>query len=252
VPLITWESRSVSGAVTGGDDPAYSLPVILSGRYDDYLRRWARGVRDLGLPLIMRFDHEMNAPWYPWCEVNVSAGTGVNGNGRGDYVKVWRHVHDLFAQEGANDLVIWLWSPNRVDRIPAQPPPAAFYPGDDYVDWIGMSGYYRQYGEVPTFDQTFGRTLSLLRLAAAKPILLTEIGATEIGGNKRAWISDLFRGLAREDDVIGFVWFNLAVTSSFDGELVTNDWRIDSSRASIEAMRDGLALSGLGRPLVPG
>jgi hypothetical protein len=252
VPLITWESRSVGGPATGGDDPAYSLPVILSGRYDDYLRRWARGVRDLGLPLIMRFDHEMNAPWYPWAEVAVSAGTNVNGNRRGDFARTWRHVHDIFTQEGANDLVVWLWSPNRVNRIPQQPPPVEFYPGDDYVDWIGMSGYHRSYDPAPTFDDTFGPTLRLLRAAAAKPILLAEIGATEIGGDKAAWERDLFRGLAGNPDIVGFAWFNLTVTSSVGGELVTNDWRIDSSRASIEAMRDGLALSGLGRPLVPG
>jgi mannan endo-1,4-beta-mannosidase len=251
VPLVTWESRTTTGLGGEAHDPDYSLPVILSGRHDDYIRSWARGVRELGLPLIIRLNHEMNAAWYPWSEVYGATGEPVNGNRRGDYARTWRHVHRIFAEEGANEQVIWLWSPNRVNRIPRQPPPIEFYPGDEYVDWIGMSAYHRFYDKEATFDETFGVTLPLLREVTAKPILLAEIGATEIGGRKVEWTRDLFRGLQRNPDIIGFVWFNFTVTAPVEGVLATNDWRMDSTPAATRAVREELAGAGWGQPYEP-
>ena len=54
-----------------------------------------------GLPMAIRLDHEMNGSWYPWGE-RQCGGNSLNGNGKGDYVKMWRHVHDIFEAEGAN------------------------------------------------------------------------------------------------------------------------------------------------------
>ena len=48
-------------------------------------------------------------------------------------------------------------------------------------------------------------TLPHLRDATrTKPIFLAEIGATELGGKKPAFIADLFQGLADNPDVNGF------------------------------------------------
>lgn len=45
----------------------------------------------------------------------------------------------------------------------------------------------------------------------------------------------------RNDDVIGFAWFNLAVTTYVDGQLSTNDWRVDSRANSLAAFSGGIA-----------
>jgi beta-mannanase len=231
------------------EQPEFALRTIYDGRHDDYIRRYARGIADTGLPLILRFAHEMNGTWYPWSEVQGWDGASVNGNSRGEYAKAWRHVHQIFEEEGANDFTVWLWAPNRMNRIPSQPDPAAFYPGDDVVDWIGMSGYHRQYDEAPTFGDTYGRTLPQLREAGrGKPIFLAEIGATEGNDNKAEWIDSLFDGLVANPDIIGFAWFNLTVTTTIDGERLTNDWRINSSGAPTKAMAEGLASTELGLP----
>jgi beta-mannanase len=166
-------------------------------------------------------------------------------------------VHDIFTEEGANGHTIWLWSPNRVNRICGQRRPSNFYPGDQYVDWIGMSGYYRNYDAKggscddisATFDGVFGNTLPELRnIAGSKPIFLSEIGATERGGDKAAWIADLFRGLKDNTDIIGFAWFSLAVSSGGETDRFTHDWRINSSPEAVNAMKSGLAESGFGQP----
>jgi hypothetical protein len=254
VPLLTWESQDQVGNITA-EQPEFRLSTIYGGAHDEYIRSYARGIRDLKMPVIIRFDHEMNGNWYPWSEWSDVQGVSINGNQKGDYPKAWRHVHDIFQAEGANDYAIWLWSPNRVNRICGQRRPAAFYPGDAYVDWIGMSGYYRNYeskgGDCDdvgsTFGAVFGNTLpELRRIAGAKPIFLSEIGATERGGDKAAWIADLFRGLGDNTDLIGFAWFSLAVTAGGEKDPFTHDWRINSSGPSQDAMRDGLARSGYG------
>jgi hypothetical protein len=251
IPLLTWESQSQVGSITS-DVPEFSLSKIINGSFDDYLHKYAADITATGLPLILRFDHEMNGTWYPWSEVRGWDGGSVNGNKRGQFAQMWRHVHDIFAAEGANDLVVWLWAPNRVNKIPSQPDPIAFYPGDEYVDWVGMSGYYRPGDPAATFEDTYGATLPLLRAAGrGKPIFLAEIGATELSGRKAAWITSLFDGLTRPEnsDIIGVGWFSLTVTSGGEAGRQTNDWRLNSSPQSIRAAAEGLARSGFGRPV---
>lgn len=252
LPMLTWESRPIAAQNDVVEEPEYSLPRILDGAFDDYLHRYAQSIAKTGLPLAVRLDHEMNGTWYPWSEQRGD-GSAINGNRPGDYAAMWRHVHDIFEQEGANEYVIWVWAPNRIDKLPTQMRTVEylqrFYPGDEYVDWVGMSGYLRppyRDGESYTFDATFGATLQQLRTVADKPIVLAEVGASEIEGHKPEWVKSFFEALGRPDnaDIVGFAWFSLAITTYVQGERATNDWRIDSRADSLAAFRDGLASLG--------
>lgn len=248
MPMMTWESRPISAGNDSTDAPAYSLPKIIGGDFDAYLHQYAKDIVATGLPLAIRLDHEMNATWYPWNETDGS-GKPINGNAVGDYVKMWRHVHDIFQQEGANNLVIWVWAPNIVNNLAASHKVDGFlenlYPGDDYVDWVGLSGYLRPPYKPDndfSFDYTFKPSLDKLRALTKKPIILAEIGASETGGHKATWVTSLFDALGRpeNDDIIGFSWFNLAVTSYVEGVRATNDWRIDSRADTLSAFIAGL------------
>ncbi|MEN2741797.1 glycosyl hydrolase [Microbacterium sp. X-17] len=251
MPMMTWESRPISADNSSNSAPDYSLPKIIGGDFDAYLHQYAKAVVATGLPLAIRLDHEMNGIWYPWSETD-GAGNPINGNSPGDYVKMWRHVHDIFQQEGANDLVVWVWAPNIVNNLPAGHKAAGYleslYPGDQYVDWVGLSGYLRPPYKSDndfSFDYTFKASLDTLRSITKKPIILAEVGASETDGHKPAWISSFFDGLAKPEnsDIIGFSWFNLAVTSYVEGVRATNDWRIDSRSDSLSAF-----IAGLTRP----
>lgn len=256
LPMLTWESRPIAAQNDAVEEPDYSLPRILGdpangvpGAFDDYLRQYARDIVATGLPLGIRLNHEMNGIWYPWSET-FGNGSAINGNRPGDYVAVWRHVHDIFEAEGANQFVIWTWAPNIINNLPSRNKSVEFltalYPGDEYVDWIGISGYLRPpyaSNQQFTFDYTFGPTLAQLRQITDKPIILAEIGASETGGNKAAWVADVLDAFTRPEnsDLIGLSWFNLAVTTISGGERVTNDWRIDSRADSLEAFTAGIA-----------
>lgn len=249
LPVVSWESRP-SNMVKGPDSdntnlPDWRLRTIISGRYDAYIRQWATDVKRLRLPIVLRLDHEMNGGWYPWSEK-------ANGNSRGEYSAMWRHVHGIFDAVGA-DNVIWLWSPN-VTQFPQAIPLADLYPGDRYVDWLGLVGYYRTVipGKRASFDNTY--RLSLQRLQAIdgdKPIVLSEVGCTENGGKKVEWMTSFFAGLAAHPEIVGFTWFNEDVISTpFGGtKKVDNNWRVDSSVAALETFRAGVRTMVGGRPL---
>ena len=192
--------------------------------------------QDAGLPIALRFNHEMNGYWYPWSEQ-------ANGNSPGEYARAWRHVHDRFTAIGAEN-VVWIWSPNVVSAV-KDISLAKLYPGDAYVDWSGLSGYYRRPvpGAVASFTNTFGASLTALRAATKKPIFITEVGVTENGGNKPAWIKSMFAALPANPDIIGFTWFNLTVTAIPNKEKmpITNDWSLDSTASSLAAFKAGIA-----------
>jgi hypothetical protein len=247
LPFLTWESRPLKAANDQVVDPDYELGKIIDGDFDAYLTKYAQDITATGLPLAIRLDHEMNGNWYPWDE-------GVNANTAGQYTEMWRHVHDVFEREGANDLVAWVWAPTRVEGVPTKNRTLEYtkslYPGDDYVDWVGMTGYLRSNAETPQtgdFDGTFGKTLGYLRAITDKPIVLAEIGAAELGTTKAAqkprWIESLFDTLAdpANSDIVGFAWFNLTATTVSSGSYLTNDWRIVSRQDSITAFREGIA-----------
>jgi beta-mannanase len=143
---------------------------------------------------MLRLMHEMNGNWYPW-------GVHTNGNTPADYVRAWRRVHRIFDQAGA-DNVSWIWSINNLERIEGEDHSVgAYYPGDRYVDWVSTSGF--NWGEAyswsswRTADPLYRDTYRVLT-GFGKPIMISEIGTTGIGGDPRAWIRQTFRTL-RED-----------------------------------------------------
>lgn len=228
VPLLTWEPK---GASSSTDQPAYALSRIISGQFDDYITRFAQGIKDQRWPVILRFAHEMNGDWYPWCEDS-------NGNRPGDYVKAWRHVHHVFTVLGVEN-VIWLWSPN-VLRGTGDADLGDFFPGDPYIDWAGVDAYgFGERTASEILDPAFGRIKQLTQ----KPILIAETGS-QPGPQQPGWTADLFRWIGRHRSIVGFVWFNHSVA-----EGGKHDYRFTANPATQAAFRSGLASLRLtGRP----
>lgn len=195
-----------------------SLAAIAAGQYDSYLSAFAEAVRTYSHPVILSFGHEMNGNWYPWA-------ASVNGNTPASYVASWRHVHDIFRAAGASN-VLWVWAPNAGGPTPI----SQVYPGDAYVDIIGMDGYNR--GNGITGDQTpsqvFSSLLSSVRsLAPSKPVLITETGTTERAGNMATWLEQLFAFVHSQVGLIGVVYSDFG------------NWVLDSPQA-VTGAADGL------------
>jgi len=202
------------------DPTLASVRGIAAGVYDAYLRSYADSVRDFGHPVIIGFGHEMNATWYSWGYGHARPAT---------FAAAWRHIVTLFRGQGARN-VTWLWT-LQADS-PGTGPIRSWWPGANYVTWIGIDGYY--YRPSDTFATVFGRTIAQVRRFARKPVLLSETAVGPRAG-RAAKISDLFTGMRRYK-TLGLVWFDIAQHQG----IYHQDWRIEDSPAAEAAFRRGV------------
>ena len=220
IPEITWEPwDSTKGLRT--PQPRYALRNIVAGKFDAYIRGWARSLAAFDGPVRLRFAQEMNGDWYPW-------GAHVDGNTPAEFVSAWRHVHDIFAAAGATN-VQWVWSP--VSGAPSQ-----YFPGAQYVDRLGVTclngGTAAFTDGWRSFASVCGESITRLHsLAPQLPVDLAEVASAEAGGDKAAWITGMFAFLADHPEVRSFIWFNLDKQTA---------WPIQSSRSAELALRDGV------------
>jgi hypothetical protein len=196
------------------DPTGVSLAAIASGRYDTYLRSCAAAVKDFGGRGVLAFAPEMNAPWYAWGYRHTSAAV---------YVAAWRHVVTVFRTAGTRN-VTWLWTVNALQCGCHIRPPASWWPGSSYVNWVGVDGYY--YQSSWKFAALFGPTIKNIRTVTLDPILISETAAP--AASQPAKIADLLAGL-RASRLLRFVWFDNNKEQA---------WRI-SSPAAIAALRRG-------------
>lgn len=181
VPLVQLEPHDIS------------LRAIAAGAYDSYLRTFARTVRSFGRPVVFSFGHEMNADWYGW---------GYRHTRPAVFVAAWRHIHQVFASQGARD-VTWLWTVNVVGG-PDCGPIREWWPGSAYVTWVGIDGHY--FTPSVTFASLFGSTLGQVRQLTGDPVLISESGIAPFVEVNR--IDDLFAG-AQAHHLLGVVWFDV-------------------------------------------
>ena len=112
-------------------------------------------------------------------------------------------------------------------------------PGE-YVDWTCLDGY--NWGQLRdekwrSFDELFGPTYDQVTedIAPSKPMVIGEVGSTEQGGSKAAWISEMLRELPTEfPQIKGVQWFE----KNEDG-----DWPIESSASAASAFAAGISRS---------
>jgi hypothetical protein len=228
IPVMSWSSQSIPSSL---NEPDYQLSDIIEGRYDNYLREFATKAKAWGHPFFIRFNWEMNGTWFPWSE-------GVNGNQSGEYVAAWRHVHDIFTAADASN-VSWVWCPN-VDYNNSLQKLNAEYPGDAYVDWIGLDGY--NWGTNPakpggwkTFDQIYRSTYRYLyeSVAPTKPMMIGEMASSEYGGSKAAWIRETLAKIPAEYPKIrALLWFD-----KYDDGM---DWPIETSSSATTAFAEAI------------
>lgn len=210
MPQFTWEPWNTSLSV---DDPAQiHLQDIINGKWDSYITARGTEFASVGAPIMVRWGHEFNGNWYPW-------GIANNNSDPTLYVRAYRHVHDLVVAAGATN-VQWVWCFNNGSTPDSSfNDPAQSYPGDAYVDWVGIDGYNWGLGPSwdPTgdhwtsFDSMFASAYAKARaIAPHRPVMIGEVGSSEDGGNKAQWISDMSTALqsGRYPDLKELVYFD--------------------------------------------
>jgi beta-mannanase len=217
LPEITWEPMNGSSGV---NQPHYSLASIVDGAHDSYIRSWAEAAKAYGKPLLIRFAPEMNGNWYPWSEQ-------VNGNSPGGYVQAWQHVHNIFAEDGVTN-VKWIWSPNIVGSgsSGASSDLAELYPGNAYVDYVGIDGYSYPIDGCPAASELFGPTLAITSQLSDRPVMIAETGIDSACSSQTSLMASLLNWASANPRIIALTWFdrytaseNYSLTSSVESTI---------------------------------
>jgi mannan endo-1,4-beta-mannosidase len=195
-PVITWEP------FYWNDKSGVDFQDILNGEFDDYINNFARRLGALESVVYLRFAHEMNGDWYPWS----SAKVGVE-----NYRAVYRYIKDKFDALGV-DNIKWIFSINW-ENVPKDNDYKDAYPGDAYVDFIGIDGYNwgnsQAWSKWMSFDEIFGPIYREVLNLYGKEIIIAEFSSTSKGGNKTKWISDAFSDIKNMNKIRGFILFNV-------------------------------------------
>jgi mannan endo-1,4-beta-mannosidase len=207
--LIKWEPWKPGKKII---QPNFALRTITAGTHDTYLRAWAAGIRSHGQTIHLCPMPEMNGFWNQW-------SVPIGKHEPADFIAAWRHIHDLFAREGAAN-VRWVWAPNAGD-MPPEYPMESFYPGHDYVDVLGLSVYNwgttRPWSTWQSCEEVLQPYYDRLCKLGDQPVWIAEMGCAPIGGDKVAWVRDTLAYLPGLERLETVIWFNMKKET---------DWRI--------------------------
>ena len=155
------------------EQEANDCTAILNGTYDAQLTETLKYLSGLSCPVLLRIGGEVNV----WS--NMPAGS--------KFVSAYRYVANLARRYASNVALVYSVNFSSKSGVDLD----SFYPGDSYVDWIGVSLYYNRYannGDTSN-DKFYGvntygdamlnvqQTVNLSRLHK-KPIVVTEGGST--------------------------------------------------------------------------
>jgi beta-mannanase len=196
-----------------------------------------------------------------WCGLSACYGDLNVPDGPERYRDAYRHVHNLAAPLAPN--IAWVWNPNARNWPLASVAPwndyNEYYPGDDYVDWVGLDGYNwgpnsgNGYGRWVSFDEMFGAELR--DLAARYPTqrqMIPEIGAVEdpADPNRKAnFIRDTYQAYARYPLLQIIIWVqDDKFWDAFRQPPGPADFRVNSSPQALQAYQQAIAPLNSGAP----
>ncbi len=210
----------------------YNAQELVNGKADEYIRDYAKGVKNYGEEIWLRPLHEANGDWYDW-------GVGKEGAGNTDanVAEAFRHIVKIFREENVTN-VKWVWTTN-ASNAGTGTTLTGNYPGDEYVDYISIDGYNwgkcQSWSSWQTFSQVFKKAYNALA-NIDKPLFIAEISSSELGGNKAEWITDMFDHFATDfSRVFAVMWF------SQSKEANEGDWALNTSQAAVDAWKAGIA-----------
>lgn len=241
---------------TNNEDLHCKSPLLetYKGKYDDKIRALAHDIKEnIKLPFFFRLNNEMNTDWTNYSGI-------INLSDPEIYVESWRRVYNIFKEEGV-DNAIWVFNPN--DR---NYPPCnwnnflAYYPGDEYVQMIGVTGYntgtyfkdvtgedWRSFTEI--YDEV---NEAYSPFFADFPWIITEFASSSVGGNKPMWINHMFKNLHKYPNIKVAVWFSapdMDMRPGFEGK-ISRPYMLDETEESLLAFAKGIEKTNPPKPKV--
>ena len=210
---------------------------ILDGQYDAFLREYAKAVAKFSHPVLMRLFNEMNGDWCPYSAAQFSMDTSL-------YRALYSYVVGFFRDAGA-DNVLWVWNPNERSFPDFKWNHMAMYYPDEGCDLYGITGYnngtyykgevWRSFSEI--YDPIFADT----EKRCDCPMLITEFSCSDFGGDKAAWIRDMFTHLPDYPMLRAAVWWNGEDFDAAHDMCVAREYRIDHNPDYMKLFKNELS-----------
>jgi len=242
----------------------YSLDDIANNRsVQAKLRAWAIGAKEhfqeqknrgKAFYLMIDFAPEMNGYWFPW---------GGAHQAPDKYIAAYRKVVEIFREVKVPH-VTWVFHPS----LPNQDDwwwyheskenngsglkgsdiwatPANYYPGDEYVDWIGFSRYGidevvpPRVTSYPSFAEKMNKFYLITDISPTKPLMVAEFAVAESSFASRVkslWIKGAFDVIFSQPRIRAFSYWN----ENWDADI---NMQIESSTKSLQAFKTGVANS---------
>ncbi len=213
-------------------EPNDGLEVVTDSAY---LRNWARDAARTKVPIFLRWASEMNGPWTHY------------HNSTDQYRAKFALVSKIMKEEAPNVAMVWTPFAKPTATI------ASYYPGDEWVDWVGMNIYsvfvHDGNPNRPSADEDPVEFLRFIydNYAERKPIHISEFAATvECKGTGEQTVdfaiakTKRFYGALRDEfpRVKSVNWFCL---NTIGAGLANNDYSLLSNGQMLATYRELIA-----------
>lgn len=218
---------------------------ILRGEHDDFLRNYAKTVSEFGHPVLFRLGNEMNGDWCPYSSYHTAKDTEV-------FKAFYRYIYSIFEEAKAEN-VIWVWNPNGKSFPDFQWNNAVmYYPGDEYVDVVGLTAYntgtYYPGEKWDTFQSLYDPLYAeYMKLFGNKPMMITEFASSSVGGDKNQWIRDMFGHIGNYPNVKVAIWWDGCDWDVYGN--VARPYFIDETPELLETFKEFLKGTATSKPM---
>ncbi len=203
-----------------------TLYEILDGKYDAKINELARTINNIDGPVLFRFNNEMNGDWCSYNAMHFARDTRL-------FTALWRYIHQKITEDGGGQNVIFVFNPNE-RSFPefSWNHYMNYFPGTEYVDVIGVTGYntgnyhsgetWREFkdiydGFMPDYKKRF----------LNYQFFITEFGSSIYGGVRTEWLQNMFQNIENYGFKVAIYWNGV-------------DWDVNMNPARIYRFFDDL------------
>ncbi|MBR6604209.1 MAG: hypothetical protein IKK94_09355 [Clostridia bacterium] len=130
--------------------------------------KFLKELDDKGIPVLWRPLHEANGSWFWFCGRSHSKMNWLDP----EYLRrFWKYIYNLYVNEMGIKNLIWVYSPNVFTGWHGATDVLYYYPGDEYVDMVGVDWYTQNKREINNPCHSYDKIMSL-----GKTAVLAEFG----------------------------------------------------------------------------
>ena len=196
--------------------PDFLRNGILNGYYDANMRGICQVLKDLQSPISVRWAHEMerNEGQFIWSDWDPE-----------DYITSYKRMIDI-CRDQAPDITV-VWSPAGDDGL------EDYYPGDDYVDIVGLSIFGLEQWEIDIlggarkYQQWLDETYARVEVFG-KPVIVAELGFVGSAAYVAQWEGEVRQPQPDKPLLSGVVYFNQKEVYPWPDGYGLPDWRLEN------------------------